>query len=96
MTKPGEMPPKEEVRPSGLARLMVKYAMRASVREEGLAAFEDEFAERFAELKNLKEARSWALRTAWESLQDTYKPVIDLGMYFLAIMGVILAIVAIL
>ena len=93
---PGTAPQQEDVRPSGLARWMVKRSLRTTVREEGLAAFEDEFAERFAETKDLTEARSWALRVGWESLQEAYKPAIDIGMYSLAITGVVLAVVAVL
>lgn len=93
---PGNAPIQQDVRPSGLARWMVKHSLRTTVREEGLAAFEDEFAERFAESRDLTETRSWALRVGWESLQQAYKPAIDLGMYSLAITGVVLAVIAVL
>lgn len=93
---PGNAPEQEDVRPSGLARWMVKHSLRAKVREEGLAAFDDEFADRFAKSDDYKEARSWALRVGWESLQEAYKPAIDIGMYSLAMLGVALAVIAIL
>jgi hypothetical protein len=93
---PGDAPEREDVRPPGLARWMVKHSLRTKVREEGLAAFEDEFAERFADTNDLTEARSWSLRVGWDSLQQAYKPAIDIGMYILAIIGVVLAVITIL
>ena len=93
---PGSTPKQEDVRPSGLARWMVKHSLRTRVRDEGLAAFDDEFAERFAETEDLSETRSWALREGWDSLQQAYKPAIDIGVYSLAIVGVVLAVIAIL
>ena len=92
---PGQAPESEDARPSGLARWMVKHSLRTNVREEGLAAFEEEFSERYAKTSDLSEARSWALRTAWDSLHFAYKPLIDIGMYILAIFGFIMAVVAI-
>lgn len=88
--------PQKDVRPSGLARWMVKHSLRTSVREEGLAAFEDEFAEKIAENNNISEARSWALRVGWDSLQQAYRPVIDIAVYALAIAGFVLGLLSIL
>jgi hypothetical protein len=93
---PGDVPEGEDVRPSGLARWMVKHSLRAKVREEGLAAFEDEFAERVAKTKDLSEARSWSLRVGWDGLHYRYKPAIDIGMYVITIFGAVLAVIAIL
>jgi len=70
---------------------MVKHSLRSRGREEGLAAFEDEFADHLAETGDLQAARAKALRIGWESLQQAYKPLIDIGMYVLALLGVILA-----
>lgn len=95
MTEPGNVPTQENVRPPGLARRLVALSLRTKVREEGLSAFDDEFADRVVQTDDLKEARSWALRVAWECLQEAYKPAIDIGMYSLAVVGVVLAVVAI-
>ena len=86
----GEPPQNEDVRPPGLARWMVKHSLRTSVREEGLAALDAEFAERYQATGDLAESRSWALRVGWDSLQQAYKPAIDVTMYALAIIGVVL------
>lgn len=91
---PGQAPEKEDVRPSGLTRWMVKHSLRANVRDEGLAAFEDEFQEHYATTGDLSETRSWAMRTAWDSLHYAYKPFIDIGMYVLAVLGFIMAAIA--
>lgn len=93
---PGNAPEREDARPPGLARWMVKHSLRTRVRDEGLAAFEEEFAERVTETDDVSEARSWALRVGWDSLHYAYKPIIDIGMYVLAIAGVVLAVAAIL
>lgn len=92
---PEEVPKQKDARLPGLARWMVKHSLRTKVREEGLAAFEDEFAERVA-TTDVSEARSWAYRVAWESLHWAYKPTIEIGMYILTILSVILAVISIL
>lgn len=93
---PQVSPRREEVRPPGLARWMVKHSLRAKVREEGLAAFEDEFAEEYARSGDLREVRIWALRVGWDSLHRAYRPLFEISMYVLAVMGFVLAVIGIL
>ena len=89
-------PTSEEVRPPGLATWMVKHSLRSQDRDEGLAAFEDEFAEDHAQSGDLPAARSKAFRDGWDALQRAYKPLIDISMYVLAILGFVLAVIALL
>ena len=84
----------EEACPPGLARWMVKHSLRSREREEALAVFDDEFVDLCKDLDDLQAARSKALRIGWENLQQAYKPIIDISMYVLAMMGVILAVAA--
>ena len=96
MASDGSPPTNEEVRPPGLATWMVKHSLRSQDREEGLAAFEDAFADDYAQTGDLPAARHKAYRDGWDALQWAYKPAIDISMYVLAITGVVLAVVAIL
>ena len=94
---PNDLRPKsEENRPPGLARWMVKHSLQSRVREESIAAFEDEFADDYAQSGDLPAARRKAYRAGWDALHSTYKPLIDICGYVLAILGVVLAIVAVL
>lgn len=88
-------PTKEEVRPPGLAMWMVKKSLPYKVREEGLAAFEEEFAEELKISGDLREARMIAYRNGWDSFQRAYKPIFDISMYVLAIAGFLLGLASI-
>lgn len=96
MAPPVPPPKREEVRPPGLARWMVKHSLRAKVRDEGLAAFEDEFAEEYARSGDKQEVRIWALRVGLDSLHRAYQPLFQIGTYVLALLGFVLAVIGLL
>jgi hypothetical protein len=87
-------PEKKYASPSGLAQWMVKASLPDHLHDEALAAFKDEFLE-IAATRGKMRAHIWALRTSWETFYVSYEAIFQLTVILLAIVGVILAIVAV-
>ena len=77
--------------PAKLASWMVAQSYTRANRAEGVQAFRAQF-----ENVRPEEARSWAYRYGWEKFQHAYKPLIDISMIIIAILGFVLAIIGLL
>jgi len=83
---------KNNANPPWLARLLVKHGLPIDVREEGINSFNEEFADKLA-ITNVKSARRWAIRVAWDCFYSRFKPFFDLSAYLLAVFGIVIGLV---
>ncbi len=81
--------------PPKLAIWMVKHSLREKVRLDGIAAFENEYHEKYWKSDDKPGVQNWALRTGWERLSQAYQPIIEIIKFILTVLGIVLAIIGI-